>query len=157
MELASARHSMGTSRISCALFDLKSHSAATTLQLGHSNENQPHFGLHKWGSHETGAKELNDDERYKKDDAPQLRRRGSAEVAVAQDSNKCELSTVDPQVQKERAKSLSVFGTLVSPKLRSAQLTFETALETLVRVANMRSSLLHAADNVRKEMECSSQ
>lgn len=32
-ELASARHSMGASRINSALFDLKYHSAATTLQL----------------------------------------------------------------------------------------------------------------------------
>lgn len=33
MDLASARHSMGVTRVSSALFDLKSHSAATTVQL----------------------------------------------------------------------------------------------------------------------------
>ncbi|KAL9673547.1 hypothetical protein QQ045_029807 [Rhodiola kirilowii] len=153
MELASARHSMGASRVSSALFDLKSHSAVTTLQLGQSYGNQPHFGLHKWGFHETGAKQLNDDEQYTKGDTPQLRRRGSTEVSVAQDSTKAESPAVNIQVQKERAKSLSVFGTLVSPKLRSSQLSFETALDTLVLLANRRSSLLHSADNVRKEME----
>ncbi|KAL6527211.1 hypothetical protein OROGR_016301 [Orobanche gracilis] len=33
LELASARHSMGTFRVSSALFDLKSHHASTTLQV----------------------------------------------------------------------------------------------------------------------------
>lgn len=33
MELASARHSMGASRINGALLDLKFHSAATSLQV----------------------------------------------------------------------------------------------------------------------------
>ncbi|EPS63369.1 hypothetical protein M569_11420, partial [Genlisea aurea] len=36
------------------------------------------------------------------------------------------------QEQKERSKSLSMFGMLVSPKLRATQLSFENALETLV-------------------------
>lgn len=33
LELASARHSMGASRISSSLFDLKLHSAATSLRV----------------------------------------------------------------------------------------------------------------------------
>lgn len=36
------------------------------------------------------------------------------------------------QVKKERSKSLAVFGTLVSPKLRDAQLSFETGLKVLL-------------------------
>ncbi|KAG9151512.1 hypothetical protein Leryth_023490 [Lithospermum erythrorhizon] len=59
---------------------------------------------------------------------------------------------VDDQVHKERFKSLSMFGTLVSPKLRSAQLSFETALAILVEAANMRASLLSAYDEVSKGM-----
>ncbi|CAH8342278.1 unnamed protein product [Eruca vesicaria subsp. sativa] len=50
----------------------------------------------------------------------------------------------DEEIKRERAKSLSVFGGLVSPKLRGAQLSFETALETLVEIANTRSSMLSA-------------
>ncbi|KAI3745613.1 hypothetical protein L6452_08014 [Arctium lappa] len=58
-------------------------------------------------------------------------------------------------LQKERAKVLSVFGTLVSPKLRASQLSFETALETLVEIANTRSSILEAHDALQKEMKSS--
>ncbi|EPS63368.1 hypothetical protein M569_11419, partial [Genlisea aurea] len=35
LELASARHSMGTSRVNPILFDHKPHRASTTLQLAH--------------------------------------------------------------------------------------------------------------------------
>uniref|UniRef100_A0A6N2LEF8 Vacuolar ATPase assembly protein VMA22 n=1 Tax=Salix viminalis TaxID=40686 RepID=A0A6N2LEF8_SALVM len=52
-----------------------------------------------------------------------------------------------------RAKLLSMFGTLISPKLRAAQLSFETALETLVEIANMRSAMLSSFDRVRKELD----
>lgn len=40
MELASARHSMGASRINGALLDMKLHSAATSLQV---NEHEGNF------------------------------------------------------------------------------------------------------------------
>ncbi|GER49703.1 hypothetical protein STAS_26965, partial [Striga asiatica] len=79
------------------------------------------------------------------------------------------------QAQRERSKSLSMFGTLVSPKLRATQLSFETgiirmlfvlifhalnstvqfmlwaflaALEMLIEIANMRASLLCAYKQV---------
>ncbi|KAI5660898.1 hypothetical protein M9H77_20221 [Catharanthus roseus] len=49
LELASARHSMGASRINSALFDLKDHSAATTFEV-HLQCEEPVFKLHKWAS-----------------------------------------------------------------------------------------------------------
>ena len=97
------------------------------------------------------------------------------------------------QLQKERAKVLSMFGTLVSPKLRASQLTFETgefrklfvenyrtpsitisvlvhhfswlvlkrsncflccaALETLVEIANARSSILKSYEVLHRDMK----
>ncbi|PWA44368.1 hypothetical protein CTI12_AA529710 [Artemisia annua] len=57
------------------------------------------------------------------------------------------------QLQKERAKVLSMFGTLVSPKLRASQLTFETALETLVEIANARSSILKSYEALHRDMK----
>lgn len=162
MELASARYSMGASRINGALLDLKCHSATTSLNVTEHEVNatlsQPHFKLCKWASSKTGnhcsGEELGDDELAIKSDSPQLRHRsqfaGSPEKTSA--TNGAPLM-VDDQVQKERSRSLSMFGTLVSPKLRSAQLSFETALETLVQIANMRSTMLSTSDQIRKELE----
>ncbi|CAN1322678.1 hypothetical protein LINPERPRIM_LOCUS32483 [Linum perenne] len=57
-DLASARHSMGTSRISYAMLDLKEHSASTSLQIisdgdgsivEDSTGKPPHLQLRKWG------------------------------------------------------------------------------------------------------------
>ncbi|KAL6317242.1 hypothetical protein AAG906_029995 [Vitis piasezkii] len=120
LELASARHSMGASRISSSLFDLKLHSAATSL-------------------------------RVTEDDEPQEIQEKSP-TCKSPTSNGSPLS-LDSPVQKQRHKSLSVFGTLVSPKLRAAQFSFETALETIVEIANMRSSMLSAFDQVQKDIE----
>ncbi|KAK6929842.1 hypothetical protein RJ641_003936 [Dillenia turbinata] len=136
LELASARHSMGSWRINSATLDHKFHSASTTLQLSspddsNSNTNQPHFTLRKW--------ESCDDEDFQ-----------SKEVKL--DEDEVQKNSDDVQVQKERSKSLLVFGALVSPKLRDAQLSFETALETLVDIANRRSVMLSAYDHVREEI-----
>jgi hypothetical protein len=57
----------------------------------------------------------------------------------------------DEEIKKERAKSLSVFGGLVSPKLRGAQQSFETALETLVEIANMRASMISAFERITEK------
>lgn len=137
LELASARYSMGTSRVNSSLLDLKFHSAATTLKIS-ENENgtQPHFTLQKWVSseHEPESAKLED-----KNEQPQ-------------DSNSMKSSDND-EVQKERHKSLSVFGVLISPKLRATQLSFEKALETLIEKANLRSSLLHSFNQLHQELE----
>lgn len=164
MELASARHSMGASRINGALLDMKLHSAATSLQVNEHEVDhmltQPHFALCKWGSSKngkccSGEEEFREDKLQMKSDSPQLRHRsqfsGTLEKTPA--TNGAPL-IVDDQVQKERSKSLSIFGTLVSPKLRAAQLSFETALETLVEIANMRSTMLSTSDQVQKDLEC---
>lgn len=164
LELASARHSMGASRISSALFDLKFHPAATSLQVTEdsvgSMVKQPHFTLSKWASPDNGnccsvEAPFSDDELQKNSGSAQLRHRcTSSELQdKSPKSDGGSPLTMDSQVQKERAKSLSVFGTLVSPKLRASQHSFEAALETLVEIANMRSSMLSSFDQLQKEKE----
>ncbi|XP_026459185.1 coiled-coil domain-containing protein 115-like [Papaver somniferum] len=157
-ELASARHSMGTSRVSSTLFDHKLHSAATMLRVARVQDESPSTDP-MLDSHDEmsspSAKQMDGDELDRKSNSPQLRRRGTTQVSEADKeqlaSNMSSLS-VDDQVEKERSKSLSVFGTLVSPKLRSAQVSFETALETLVKVANMRSLLLSTYAEVKNDV-----
>ncbi|GKA30548.1 coiled-coil domain-containing protein 115 isoform X1 [Tanacetum coccineum] len=60
---------------------------------------------------------------------------------------------IENPLQKERAKVLSMFGTLVSPKLRASQVTFETALETLVEIANARSRILKSYEALHRDMK----
>ncbi|XP_059653948.1 uncharacterized protein LOC132300746 isoform X2 [Cornus florida] len=163
LELASARHSMGASRINSALFDLKHHSAATALQVTQfdSTMKQTHFTLCKWMSPDnknycSEEAKFDEDEMLQSQSTSQLRHRGISQYSEIQEKREKSngpLLTVDDHAQKERSKLLSVFGALVSPKLRSAQLSFETALETLVEIANIRSSMLSAYDQVQKEME----
>lgn len=159
LDLASARHSMGPLRVNSALLDLKPHSAATTLQVTQhdSSEMQPEYILRKWASLDTG-KCCNTDAKSEEVmlHGPKLRHRGDSQLLEEKPRTKDgALMRDDDQVKKERSKSLSVFGTLVSPKLRAAQLSFETALETLVKIANMRSSMLSAFDQVCAELEAS--
>ncbi|XP_058098609.1 uncharacterized protein LOC131243336 isoform X3 [Magnolia sinica] len=112
LELASARHSMGTSRITSALFDLKLHSAATTLQVnlpydesasGDPTVNQPHFTLSKWASLsdrkcDSGEVEI-DEELQKKSYNSQLRHRGpSTDVQEKDSETNGKTLAVDDQV-----------------------------------------------------------
>ncbi|CAI0434829.1 unnamed protein product [Linum tenue] len=60
---------------------------------------------------------------------------------------------IDDKVKNERSKSLAVFGTLVSPKLRASQLSFEKAIEAIVEIANLRSEILAASDQVQRILE----
>ncbi|EEF52884.1 conserved hypothetical protein [Ricinus communis] len=144
LELASARHSMGALRLNSSLLDLKSHPASTSLQLTKHHEGEPQFILRKWLS-------LGDcDEQNTNDDL--LEKSGTPQLSEEETSPKQASSKADDKVQKERSRSLSVFGTLVSPKLRAAQLSFETALETVVEIANMRSAMLSAFDRVHEEL-----
>lgn len=79
LELASARHSMGASRVNCALFDLKSHHASTTVQV---NNDLPHFKLCKWASSDDPEKyseegKFEEDELFQnKSDGPRHRHQG---------------------------------------------------------------------------------
>ncbi|PHU27697.1 hypothetical protein BC332_06029 [Capsicum chinense] len=169
LELASARHSMGASRISSALFDLKSHSAATTLQLNHQDAGpeleKSHFSLCKWASSES-SKSCSEEAKFEEDKLLQkksispksLNQEGLSNSEVQEKVSEAQETTESPrtledQARKERLKSLSMFGVLVCPKLRAAQSSFETALETLVEVANKRADLLNAYDQVREHMK----
>lgn len=164
MDIASARHSMGVSRVNSALFDLKVHPAATSVKVT-LDEDSPtklsEFTLYKWAYPDDGQccyeeRKYNDNELMKKSKSLQLRHRGTSMISESQEvstgNNGAPVAVVD-KFQMERSKSLSVFGTLVSPKLRSAQVSFETALEILVQIATIRSSMLCAHDHVCKDME----
>ncbi|XP_019415002.1 PREDICTED: uncharacterized protein LOC109326705 isoform X6 [Lupinus angustifolius] len=136
-DLASARHLMGASRINSRLLDLNFHSASTTFKITDYDGTQPSFTLRKWISSEHESAQFEDENKQSQD---------NNEVTIAKLSN-------DEQVQKERAKSLSVFGIFISPKLRDSQLSFEKALETLVEIANVRSSLLYSFHQLHQEVE----
>ncbi|XP_059293982.1 uncharacterized protein LOC132047097 isoform X2 [Lycium ferocissimum] len=166
LELASARHSMGASRISSALFDLKSHSAATTLQLNHQDagpeSEKLHISLCKWAALSESPKSCSEEAKFeedkpleKKSDSLKVLNQDGSPNSVQEEAAETTESprTLEDQARKERVKSLSMFGMLVSPKLRAAQSSFETALETLVEVANKRADLLNAYDQVRAKME----
>ncbi|KAG4396279.1 hypothetical protein AAZX31_19G137600 [Glycine max] len=133
-DLASARHSMGASRINSSLLDLKFHSAATTLKITNYDGTQPCFMLRKWVSSEHESSQL-EDENVQSQDGSSVKSSGLVENA---------------EVQNERSKSLSIFGVLISPKLRASQLSFEKALETLIEIANMQSSLLYSFHQLRR-------
>ncbi|CAN8304608.1 unnamed protein product [Cochlearia groenlandica] len=163
LDLASARHSMGTLRINSTLLDLKYHPAASTLQVMdqkvESLGSVPRFALSKWASKGASGKgkdfSTDADSEIGSPRSPQLRHRGFS--GKKKDSYslvmlcRCCLAVSDLLlIKKERAKSLSVFGGLVSPKLRGAQVSFETALETLVEIANARSSMLSAFEHITK-------
>ncbi|KAM3410991.1 hypothetical protein ACQJBY_002922 [Aegilops geniculata] len=151
LDLASARHSMGASRVSSALFDHKEQSAATKLQVDYSadlqqSESKPHFALSKWCLQE----ESNSSDVVSAQDStkPKLRYRGSEatpdgssepDANIGKSSNGADINS---QVQSARSKALSVFGALVSPKLRTTQVSFETVLELIVELANSRSTML---------------
>ncbi|ESR48633.1 coiled-coil domain-containing protein 115 [Citrus sinensis] len=152
LELASARHAMGASRINGALLDLKVHAAATSLKVSEqdvdSMESQPCFTLCKWASSDNGERSSGEEKSL----SPQLRHRNNSQLSEEKVSTRTgtPLILVD---QQQRQKSLSVFGVLVSPKLRSAQLSFERALETLVEIANLHTTMLSMFEQVHKELE----
>ncbi|XP_010933227.2 uncharacterized protein [Elaeis guineensis] len=167
LELASARHSMGSSRISSALLSHKVQSAATTMQVTESNdksvtESQAHFTISKWAYMREGKcfGEVEAGGFQNKSSGSQLRHRVPDNFA-----EQCKESysavdgspiATDSNIQRERSKSLSVFGTLVPPKLRAAQVSFETALDSIVELANMRSKVLSSFSQLQQEMKNSS-
>ncbi|XP_020674938.2 uncharacterized protein LOC110094122 isoform X5 [Dendrobium catenatum] len=127
LELASARHSMGPSRLSSTLLDLKVQSAATTVMLNELVEEsqsvlQPQFTLSKWACLEERifSPEVVDGSLLKDCNSTWLRHRRPKHV------HDVTLESTAVDENKRRYKSLSVFGALVSPKLRAAQVSFET-------------------------------
>ncbi|KAH0868732.1 hypothetical protein HID58_075754 [Brassica napus] len=157
-DLASARHSMGTLRINSTLLDLKFHPAASTLQVTEQDVEAlgsvPRFALSKWASKGGSGKgkdsSIDADSEAGSPRRPQLRHRGGVSEEKPSAMGETVLAA-DEEIKRERAKSLSVFGGLVSPKLRGAQLSFEAALETLVEIANTRSSMLTAFERITKK------
>ncbi|KMT14138.1 hypothetical protein BVRB_4g079600 isoform A [Beta vulgaris subsp. vulgaris] len=156
-DFSSARYSMGASRVNSVLLDLKEHSAATHLEVAKGDE--PHFTLCKWVSDDAAdSTEIKEDNSGLPQNLKSIRPQNkdlSQQTGnkTEEDSSLSKFSISDDQVKKERSKSLAVFGTLVSPKLRDAQLSFETALEKLVEIANVRSSMLYAFEQVRKHID----
>lgn len=171
LELASARYSMGGSRVNSGLLNLKPHSAATTVELDYDNDGSPQFSLLKWASSDDrelsmGKENIEEDEQAneKLSSRDSVNQESSLESSNESETNtspqesngseiKSSLHKTENPLRKERAKVLSMFGTLVSPKLRASQLSFETALETLVEIANARSSILEAHDVLHKDMK----
>ncbi|KAI7747916.1 hypothetical protein M8C21_015765 [Ambrosia artemisiifolia] len=163
LELASARHSMGASRVNTALLSLNHRSAATKLDLHYPHNidgsitKSPQFNLCKWTSTDDNnssmeKENIEEDEQLKEN----INSLESENQESSLESSKGSETVASPHktennFQKERAKVLKMFGTLVSPKLRASQLSFETALETLVKVANVRSSILEAHDALVKD------
>ncbi|KAL6903529.1 hypothetical protein ACP4OV_004342 [Aristida adscensionis] len=159
LDLASARHSMGPSRVSSTLFDHKEQSAATKLQIvdhadPKSSESKPLFALSKWCFQEEC--QSSNDVSVHGSTEPKLRHRGSAntsDINDESDATSAESSTGanTGHAQRARSKALSVFGALVSPKLRTAQVSFETALELIVELANSRSNMLASFSQIKSE------
>ncbi|CAA6675158.1 unnamed protein product [Spirodela intermedia] len=137
LELSSARHSMGNSRISSVLFDMKPHSSATTVDLTVSlpvnvpHTTQPHFSLLKWGSR--------GDEK-----SPSVEVDGKTPSQASSCSGRTICGLLLLKCGRRRSKALSMFGALVPPKLRVAQGSFETSLEAIIEIANTRSTILSA-------------
>ncbi|KAJ4778640.1 Coiled-coil domain-containing protein 115 [Rhynchospora pubera] len=155
-DLASARQSMGHTRISSKLFDHKVHSASTTINIteldaDNPSDPKPQFSLSKWATtKENPSSEVPNNSN--------LRHR--APTGVLEDDEKSNgtqvSSVVSNDIQKERSKSLTIFGGLVSPKLRTAQVSFETALDKIVEIANARSSMLSSFSQLQLNKKSSS-
>ncbi|KAJ3678543.1 hypothetical protein LUZ60_002346 [Juncus effusus] len=141
-DLASARQSMGISRVSSRLFDHTVHSASTTVQFTQTDSN-PQFNLSKWAK--TEENDYEEDQNVKNN--ANLRQRGLSEGSKEVQSD----ITNNNEMQKERSKSLAVFGKLVSPKLRTAQVSFETGLERIVEIANARAKMLSSFERLQQK------
>ncbi|XP_006855716.2 uncharacterized protein LOC18445517 [Amborella trichopoda] len=120
LDLAIARHSMGSARVTAMVLDLNPHPAAIKLVVNQSNDElddemvqQPHFMLPKEASLNQGIEDSK--EMPEKSDYFQ-------EGKKSEDSSDSEAnSTEDAQLRKHRSKSLSIF----SPRLQAAQVSFE--------------------------------
>ncbi|KAJ3688902.1 hypothetical protein LUZ61_018066 [Rhynchospora tenuis] len=155
-DLASARQSMGHTRVSSKLFDHKVHSASTTVKITELDADnlsgtKPQFSLSKWATTQENPSS----------EAPNhsnLRHRVPTGLSEdGEKSNGTEISNVvSNDIQKERSKSLTTFGGLVSPKLRTAQVSFETALDKIAEIANARSSMLSSFSQLQLNKKSSS-
>ncbi|XP_071703877.1 uncharacterized protein [Rutidosis leptorrhynchoides] len=162
---------MGGLRVNNGLLNLKPHSAATTVELHHDIAGSTQFSLCEWSSSDDNESSYG---KENSDGGEKLNKKLCSRNSVNQEStlesskesetntspresnrseSKASLNKTENPLHKDRAKVLSMFGTLVSPKLRDSQLSFETAVKTIVDVANARSSILEAHDALLKDMK----
>ncbi|XP_031494055.1 uncharacterized protein LOC116260101 [Nymphaea colorata] len=175
LDLAGARHAMGTSRVTGAVFDLKPHPAAATFHVKLEDESvSDTIAEVEEGSHITPclrhpsftlSKEHVDSERGLEPEGQKQPNSVGAELRCRVPSRTCEghqkeqsandevQASLDAQVQKQRSKLLSVYGVLVSPKLRGAQISFERALQTIVDLANARARMMAAFERIERDMK----
>ncbi|CAN6445619.1 unnamed protein product [Victoria cruziana] len=176
LDLASARHSMGASRVSSAVFDLKMHPAAAALHVkldddsvsdmtaeGEDGSNilsrlrHPSFTLSKECSGRCSEAE---GQKQSNSVCAVLRCRAPLRPSEDHQKEKSEKTKIqdslDVQVQKQREKLLSVYGVLVSPKLRGAQISFERALEIIINLANARTKMMAAFERIERDTKMDS-
>ncbi|KAL6504175.1 hypothetical protein OROGR_026098 [Orobanche gracilis] len=144
--------------------------AEYNTRKGDPNTDLPHFTLRRWASSDVADKYSEEGKieevellQEKSNNSPRvqhhevLERRASCGSPVTPDHQSFITrgrSRISYRAaRKERVKSLSIYGTLVFPKLRATQLSFETALEALVEIANLRVSLLRAYDQVQHDQK----
>ncbi|KAL2455798.1 hypothetical protein Fot_57283 [Forsythia ovata] len=155
LELASARHSMGASRINSTLFDHKLHPASTTLQVNEQSAGPdrelPHFTLCKWASSNNPEKyfeeaKFGEDELLKKSNS--LRHRD-----ISHNSGNVCFPTFRfdclGKMTRDQGFDLEALGSISMRVLKPVT----NPLEMVVEISNMRASLLCAYDQVQKDME----
>ncbi|MCO5580278.1 hypothetical protein L7F22_034144 [Adiantum nelumboides] len=173
MEIASARYSMGPSRIDQALFSLKPCPASTLVSISraddfvndeaHDGEGEEcisqqeiHFTLESPHKIKPRGDPTFGYESSKSDvlSGSHLRQRHSSGSANMQHTgndldngqdlgNDGDLAQ-DMQNKLKESDPLAWFGTLVSPHLRAAQSSFKEALETIAELATTQSTILMA-------------
>ncbi|KAI5073476.1 hypothetical protein GOP47_0011489 [Adiantum capillus-veneris] len=172
MEIASARYSMGPSRIDQALFSLKPCTASTLVSVSRTDElvidkghveeceqeciSQQEFQFALQSPHKDNPGGY---ENAKSDVLPQsqLRQRHPSGSANRQHTdNDFEDSNIlgnDSDMAQSKSRghdSLAWFGTLVSPHLRVAQSSFKEALETVVELATSQSTIQMAYRQIQE-------
>ncbi|GAU22053.1 hypothetical protein TSUD_309570 [Trifolium subterraneum] len=162
LELASAKHSMGTSRVNTSVLDLKCHSAATTLKITENHDGtEPQFTLQKWVSSEHESTKLEDKNEHTQDSDTK-----SSATEATLTKNLTGLADNDEVSSKGARQVLVSFWSFDFAKasghpavIRESQdntfcpSKFFVALETLIDIANMRSSVLNSFNQLHKEVE----
>ncbi|KAG0562594.1 hypothetical protein KC19_9G158600 [Ceratodon purpureus] len=167
MDMARARYSMGSSRISHPLFSLKPHSASAHVGLalldddpgspslmtlvrldaaGITNSQSADSDSHTCKPERRGSRSGAAPPDWSHDEDAAYRRLMAGEGDSDSDSE----AAVETQTN-EQTRPLRWFGTLVSPHLQAAQTSFESALEILVKIANAQQEASHAHNQVMQQ------
>lgn len=181
MDIASARYAMGPSRISQAVFSLKPCPASTFVSVspaedapnakdGANHTSQFTLRIQCQGIENNDTALGQEEQTPKISMHSELRQRHTSGVSNnkhVETGSKGSVnhsmvgeSTVTQEAQglsaaggslKQRSEALAWFGTLVSPHLRTAQSSFAEALETLVELATLQSSVLAAYHQIKQD------